>query len=74
MNSIIPTRTGMRITTRYAPEVNFTDATTMSTTPVRIAPIALIVSRRRQPGSLPRYQWRTMPPWLSVKHTNTPTE
>ena len=38
MNSIIPTSTGMRITTRYAPPVNFPTTTTTSTTPVSTAP------------------------------------
>ena len=75
MNSIIPTRIGMRITTRYAPSTNFTLTTTTRTTPVSTAPKALIAeppAASRTPVTVS--QWRTMPIWLSVKHTNTPTE
>ena len=74
MNSIIPTRTGIRITTRYAPSTNFTLTTTTSTTAVRNAPKALTDMRQTQPASRTRRQWMTMPIWLSVKQTNTPTE
>src|SRR4051812_9766377 len=74
MNSMMPTRVGIRITTRYAPPANFSNTTIASTTAVRIVPRALIAIRRHHPGSRLRRQWRTMPPWLNVKHTNTPTE
>ena len=74
MNSIIPTSSGMRITTSQAPSTNFSNTTIPSTIAVSAAPSALIAARRCQPGSGWRRQWRTMPVWLSVKHTNTPTE
>ena len=44
-----------------------------ATTPVSVAPKALIDSRRRQPGDRSRSQWRIMPVWLIVKSMNTPT-
>ena len=43
------------------------------TTPVSTAPNALIASRRRQPDSVAAASGGPCPPWLSVKHTNTPT-
>ena len=74
MNSIIATRIGIRITTRYAPSTNLTLTTTTRTTAVRTAPNALTAARQTQPDSRTRRQWMTIPIWLSVKHTNTPTE
>ncbi len=52
---------------------NLTAVTTMATAPVRIAPNALIVSRRRQPAVRSRSQCRIIPVWLIVKSMNTPT-
>ena len=74
MNSIIATRIGIRITTRYAPSTNFTLTTTTRTTAVRTAPNALTAARQTQPDSRTLRQWMTIPIWLSVKQTNTPTE
>src|SRR3954454_8923908 len=74
MKTMIATSVGMRITTRYAPEVNFTLATTMRTTNVRTAPKPFTAARHHQPCSRSRRQWRTMPNWLRGKQTNTPTE
>ena len=74
MNNIIPTRSGTRMTTRYAPCSNFSYTTMASTTAVRTAPAALIASRQCQPASRTRSQCRTIPVWLRVKHRNTPTE
>ena len=56
-------------------------STVTSTTPVITAPNPLISCarriRRRSLGSVSvarcRRQWRTMPVWLSVNETNTPT-
>ncbi len=36
--------------------------------------MALITLRQRQPASRTSRQCLTIPIWLSVKHTNTPTE
>src|SRR4029079_6264973 len=74
MNSIIPTRSGIRMTTTKAPPENFSVTTMARTTAVSRAPNALTAPRHRQPAARVRNQWRTMPPWDSVKHTNTPTE
>ena len=63
----------------HAPWLNFVDVTTTSTTPVVIAPIALITIERRHPGcaSAPLCfslsQCRTMPVCDSVNDVNTPT-
>ena len=61
------------MTTTKAPPVNFS-VTTMRTTTRQQAPKALTTIRHRQPAARVRTQWRTMPAWDSVKHTNTPTE
>ena len=74
MNSIPPTIAGMRIATIQAPCSNFSTSTITRTTSVISAPLALTISRHRQPESRPRNQWTTMPLWLRVKQTNTPTE
>ena len=65
----------------HAPCVNLVTSTTTSTSPVTTAPKALITRVRTHPagaaGSVSvrssRVQCRTMPVWLSVKETNTPT-
>ena len=57
------------------------DRTTTSTAPVIVRPRALITRdrciRRRSPGSVSvrssRFQCRTMPVWLVVNDTKTPT-
>ena len=74
MNSIIPTRSGIRITTTNAPPENFSVTTMPRTTNVSSAPNALIAIRYHQPGARVRIQWRTIPVCDSVKQTNTPTE
>ena len=73
MNTITSTRIGMITATRSEGGA-FSTVTTTATIPVSTQPRALIARRHCQ--RLPRTlrQWRTMPPWLSVKETNTPTE
>ena len=44
-----------------APSANFAMAKISVTMPVATAPTPLIAMLRRQPGSRPRHQWRTMP-------------
>ncbi len=57
----------------HAPLVNLVMDTISSTTPVAVAPRALMVMPLRQPGSF-RLRWRfTIPDWLIVKEVNTPT-
>lgn len=64
-----------------APWVNLVARTTTSTRPVKNAPKALIARERnilrRAAGSVSlrrwRFQCRTMPVWLRVKETKTPT-
>ncbi len=64
-----------------APAVNLVMSTTTSTVAVITRPTVLItrdcIIRRRAFGSVSvrnnRVQWRTMPVWLSVNDTNTPT-
>ena len=62
--------------------MNFVISTMTSTTPVSDPPTALMVWRAahpaaRRPGRVSvrscRFQCRTMPVWLSVNETNTPT-
>ena len=48
--------------------------TTTATTPVSTAPRPLSARRPRQPDPRTDNQWRTMPLWLIVNDTNTPTE
>ena len=65
----------------HAPARNFVTTTTTSTDPVQMKPIVLItrdrIILRRAAGSVSvrsrRVQCRTMPIWLSVNETNTPT-
>ncbi len=65
----------------HAPWVNLVSSTTTSTRPVKVAPKALMARerciRRRSAWSLSvarwRFQCRTMPIWLMVKETKTPT-
>ena len=65
----------------HAPARNLVTTTTKSTDPVQKKPIVLItrdrIMRRRTAGSVSvrnsRVQCRTMPIWLSVNDTNTPT-
>ncbi len=64
-----------------APSRNFTASTMHSTTPVQLSPIALTIRERfmcrRACGSVSvrrcRVQCRSMPAWLTVNDTNTPT-
>ena len=52
-----------------------TTSTTTETTPVRTAPKALMPDAAdASPASRSWSQWRTMPLWLMVKLTKTPTE
>ena len=65
----------------HAPARNFVTTTTTSTAPVHMQPIALMTRDRcilrRSAASVStrssRVQCRTMPIWLSVNDTNTPT-
>ncbi len=57
MNSIIATRSGTRITTRYAPSRNFSNTTIPRTTAVRTPPKAFTASRHCQPDSRTSRQW-----------------
>ena len=65
----------------HAPATNFVTTTMISTVPVQRRPIALItrdrIMWRRTAESVSvrssRVQCRTMPIWLSVNDTNTPT-
>jgi hypothetical protein len=65
----------------HAPTTNFVTTTMTSTVPVQVNPMALMtrerIIRRRTSGSVSvrssRVQCRTMPIWLSVNETNTPT-
>ena len=72
----------MARTTIQAPCVNLVTSTMTSTSPVRHAPNALMARERLHRAARPpgrsrsrssRVQCRTMPAWLSVKETNTPT-
>ena len=75
MKSIIPTISGMRMTTSYAPSANFTVVTTARTTAVRTAPTPLIDARYHQPRlAMAAASAGPCPTWERVKHTNTPTE
>jgi hypothetical protein len=65
--------TGIAEITIQAPWMNFVIVTITSTTPVAVAPIALMVMLRRHPVSLSRRQRRTIPAWDRVKAVNTPT-
>ena len=58
-----------------APSANLRRPATMATTPVATAPVPLSAARQRQPrcSSRSRHQWRTIPAWLRVKATKTPT-
>ncbi len=65
----------------HAPCVNFVISTTTRTVPVTVSPRALIVRlvriRRRRAASCSvrrrRFQWMTIPVWLAVNETKTPT-
>ena len=65
----------------HAPSRNFVISTVISTTPVIAAPKPLMAwarrMRRRAAGSVSVARWRrqcrTIPVWLSVNETNTPT-
>ena len=65
----------------HAPSRNFVTSTTTSTSPVTESPTALMTRlrtiRARADGSVSvrssRVQCRTMPVWLRVNETNTPT-
>ena len=48
--------------------------TITATNAVSAQPKPLSASFQRQPALRSRSQWRTMPPWLIVNDTNTPTE
>ncbi|CAB4757013.1 unannotated protein [freshwater metagenome] len=71
---------GIARTTSHAPLVNLVTSTITSTDPVMTRPKELMIRerfiRRRSAASVSarrwRFQWRTMPIWLSVKETNTP--
>ena len=72
---MMPIRIGTSTNTIHAPSANFEIATSIATMPVVAAPTPLIAARQRQPGSSSRsfHQWRTMPLWLRVNATKTPT-
>ena len=73
--------TTMAITARYAPRVNLVSSTTISTDPVSSTPTKLttlerrILARTAGSGSMARnrVQCLTMPIWLIVNETKTPT-
>ncbi|GAA3411095.1 hypothetical protein GCM10018952_18360 [Streptosporangium vulgare] len=81
MPFIITNSTGMATQTIHAPWVNLVSSTTTSTTPVMTPPKKLMVRERciwcrtfRSPSVLRcRVQCLTMPIWLSVNDTKTPT-
>ena len=73
MASIITTRTGMMTATRSEAGALATSTTT-ETMPVITAPSALMPTLPRHLSPLTRSQCLTIPPWLMVKLTKTPTE
>ena len=73
--------TAIAVMAIHAPWVNLVINTTISTVPVTSVPKALMARLRCMASRLDRsvvvarsrVQCRTMPVWLSVKETNTPT-
>ena len=82
MLSMTSTKTGIAITTIQAPWVNLDSITTTRTTDVMAVPRVLsavcapcCAGSRCRPRRLPQQsrQYTTMPAWLRVKETKTPT-
>ena len=65
--------TGIAAITIQAPCVNFVTVTITSTTPVALAPIALMIMLRCHPGPRSRRQRLTIPLCESVNAVKTPT-
>ena len=66
------TPTANSTTTIQAPSVNLTTAKIATTTAVSTPAAALMISRRRQPGSLRRWWYLAMPKPAMEKAVNTP--
>gem|GEM_PF-235233 len=64
--------TGITASTIHAPSWNFVTATTIVTTPVTTAPIALMTAENLHPRPRSRSQWRTSPACDSVNAMKTP--